>query len=409
MAKAVLISIGGSQNPIIYSLNEQKPEYIIFFASPQSQEQIPQILRQINFTPKAFEQIITPLAEDLNESYKAIKKNLTDIVERRKLNPEDIVVDFTGGTKVMSVALTLATIDFGFKYAYVGGTERNKEGLGIVIDGKERILYSTNPWDELAIKERKRISILFNYARYTSAIDLLKAVYSRVSEDKRPFYGIMIDIITAYENWDRFRHFEAKKYLFKGIKDFKTFLAGSDDEKLKQLLTKIEENLQFLLRITDKRECYALICDLIANAERRSKLECKYDDALARLYRTAEMIAQNKLFGKHKIKTNDVDLSKVPETIRSEYNVKYRDRKDNKIKISLRASYKLLKELGDELGEKFFNDKRLIALLDIRNNTILAHGINPVKENDYNDLLDHIIELGEINREDLPEFPSLDF
>lgn len=215
----------------------------------------------------------------------------------------------------MSVALTLATIDLGVNYVYIGGIERNKKGLGVVIDGKEKILYSINPWDLFAVEERKKISTLFNNARYATAIDLLKEIYKKVSENEKPFYQIMIDIVNAYYHWDRFDHFKAKDYLFKGIKNLEIFLSGRDNERLKQLFEKLKENKNFLLRIVDEKDTDALIYDLIANAERRAKLENKYDDALARLYRATEMLAQFKLEKNYSIRTNNLDLSKVPKNL----------------------------------------------------------------------------------------------
>jgi len=59
------------------------------------------------------------------------------------------VADFTGGTKTMSVALALATVQAVGRYTYVGGTERTKDGPGMVVDGKERMLHQANPWDAL--------------------------------------------------------------------------------------------------------------------------------------------------------------------------------------------------------------------------------------------------------------------
>ncbi|MCS7250244.1 MAG: hypothetical protein N2323_07190 [candidate division WOR-3 bacterium] len=117
---------------------------------------------------------------------------------------------------------------------------------------------------------------------------------------------------------------------------------------------------------------------------------------------------QVRLEKEYSIKTNDVNLNKIPEHLRNKFQEKYLNKRENKIKLGLRASYELLKELADDLGEKFWDDKKMIELLDIRNNTILAHGINPVKKESYDELLEHLLKLGGIKREDLPEFPTLD-
>jgi hypothetical protein len=57
----------------------------------------------------------------------------------------------------MSVALALAAVAHGFCFSYVGGgKERTKNGVGIVINGQEQVYSCINPWDFLAVEEKKR-------------------------------------------------------------------------------------------------------------------------------------------------------------------------------------------------------------------------------------------------------------
>jgi len=51
------------------------------------------------------------------------------------------------------------------------------------------------------------------------------------------------------------------------------------------------------------------------------------------------------------------------------------------VRIPLYVSYLLLKELGDELGNKFSNiyQKEIKSILDLRNKSILAHGFTSTK------------------------------
>lgn len=407
--KALLISVGGSPNPLIYSLNERRPNYIIFFASTETREQIPLILREIDFQPKAFEQIVTPLAENLSECYKALRKKLPEILDGFKISYQDLIVDYTGGTKTMSAAVVLATIDKSSEYSYVGGTERNKQGLGVVIDGKEKILYLTNPWDELAISENNRINLFFNSARYKSALETIEELKTKVSRKLLPFYQILTDLITGYDLWDRFQHNQAKNSMQKGKSSLRTYVSGADDPKLPKLLSQVEKNAEFLSSLEDKtKKDYLLVADLISNAKRRADLEGKYDDAVARLYRAIEMIAQAKLSSQYEIKTSSVPLLRIPESIREEYIQKYKD-KDGKIKVPLQASYRLLAELGDELGGKFIlQQDEVDRLLRSRNSSILAHGTEPIKEEIFQKLFRFILDFTDYSEEDLPVFPKLE-
>jgi uncharacterized protein (DUF1499 family) len=90
-------------------------------------------------------------------------------------SPEDVIVDYTGGTKVMTAALILATIGHPFRFNYVGGVRggRNKDGLGAVVNGHEKMYPEMNPWLIFAEEERRQIVILFNRRRFSAAIQII--------------------------------------------------------------------------------------------------------------------------------------------------------------------------------------------------------------------------------------------
>lgn len=135
-----------------------------------------EILPNLDFKYRHYDWIVTPNAELLSECYRHLVKKIPEMIEKWELDLGDICVDYTGGTKTMSVALALATIDKSCCYSYVGGGERSKGGVGVVIDGNERMYFLENPWDEIAQVEKREACILFNKARYATAVDILKNV-----------------------------------------------------------------------------------------------------------------------------------------------------------------------------------------------------------------------------------------
>ncbi|ODS30933.1 MAG: CRISPR-associated protein [Candidatus Scalindua rubra] len=380
--KAVLVSVGGTPDPIIFSLNRQKPEYICFFVSDATRDSTEKdILPNLDFQPRHWDWIITPSAEGLSECYREIVDRLPLILHKWGINSDEMVVDYTGGTKTMTAAITLATIEGSSVYSYVGGVERSKDGVGIVIGGKERMWFLDNPWNEIAFMAKKKAYILFNKARYTSASEVFTEVEKKVGDNHRPFFRALKDMTNGYDLWDSFKHKDACQRLYKCRDIVKTYSIG--DKKVEDLVTILLQNIDFLERLKGNDEL--LHYDLIANAMRRAELENKYDDAVARLYRAMEAIAQCRLQSSYQIDSANVSEELIPESIRSDYVVKYRDDKDNKIKLSLFASYELLKELNDSLGEFFFAiyDKEIRGLLDIRNSSILAHGFVSVTSDTY--------------------------
>ncbi len=410
--KAILVSLGGTPAPITFSLNHQKPEYICFFVSGETRDTIDKdILPNLDFNPRHHDWIVTPSAESLSECYRAIFQELPRILKKWKVEPKDLVVDYTGGTKTMSVALALATIENSSSYTYIGGVERSKEGLGVVINGKERMWHVDNPWDELAVSERREACLLFNKARYSAAAEIFAKTSVRVSQASKAFFEAMQELTEGYDLWDKFRHKEAKAKLYCSRRVIDASAAISDKTEITSLSTALKDNLSFLKELegTQKQKGLLLCYDLLGNARRRADLEDKFDDAMARLYRAMEAMAQFRLESHHDIKTRNVNIRQIPDVLKEDYKRKYTDEKDERIKLPLFASYQLLKELGDELGKSFFHhyDKELRSILDLRNRSILAHGFNSVKKETFRKMYSVVLMFAGITEEQIPRFPDL--
>jgi CRISPR-associated protein (TIGR02710 family) len=133
------------------------------------------------------------------------------------------------------------------------------------------------------------------------------------------------------------------------------------------------------------------IADLLNNAERRAE-ESKYDDAVARLYRTIELIAQYKLRRDYRIDASNAEVEKIPPQLLQKWNIP-RDQKT--IKLALNSSYELLDSLGDPLGQRYKNDRKLKDLLSKRNMSILAHGQTPITRQVYMQLHKKTLEYAE--------------
>ena len=407
--RCMIVSVGGTSAPIKFSLNKAKPDYICFFVSKDTKRIIEEeIIPCLEYEPRHFDWIVTPNAELLSESYRHLVKKLPEIIEKWELNPGDICVDYTGGTKTMSVALVLATVDQSCCYSYVGGSERSKGGVGVVIDGQERMHYLENPWDEIAQVERKEACILFNKARYATAVDIFEKCAERVSKDQKPLFRALCKMAKGYDLWDRFKHSEARKHLFNCMETLTAL--SSEKKEIKPLVRQIETNIEFLNDLlSGKKPSILYFRDLLGNAKRRADLEKKYDDAIARLYRAIEVLGQSELKNRYGIETSNVEEDLIPDDLRAEYRQKYRDKYDYKIKLPLYASYQLLKALGSDLAVRFFNhyEDKIKPLLNARNNSILAHGFNPIDEKKFRELFNLIVIIFEMKEEDIPEFPLL--
>lgn len=406
MIKAMIISVGGTPEPIIKSIAEYLPEFVSFFASQDTCDKVSEIKKGLQEAKHTIKNEIT-LADDVNDLYHCFGK-AEEAVKRvlsKGYRSDEVVVDYTGGTKNMSVALSLSAITHGFCFSYVGGTERTKGGVGIVIDGKEKVCKSVNPWDFLAIDDRKKISFLFNTNQFKAAKELADEALERSTKYKTVFkkLGFLID---GYYNWDLFRHGDAKgKFERARIEE----LLETDDERVR-LFAKATLQLKPQLELLSQQQRQPdrlFILDIFSNAERRFD-EGKTDDAIVRLYRVVEMLAQERLLNKHGIDTGNVSEGKIPQHLKDEFISKYKDKKDGKIKTPQNAAFGLLDALGDDLGKEF--NKRIDQFRKIqsqRNNSYLVHGFACADENTYLKFKEFILDLNIFKAQDLIVFPRL--
>ena len=147
--------------------------------------------------------------------------------------------------------------------------------------------------------------------------------------------------------------------------------------------------------------------DIFNNAKRRA-IVGHFDDAIARLYRTLELIAQIRLRNGYKIDTSQVSSQIIEKCSDLFYEKYYQNRKEStedNLKLPLVASYGLIGELdSDDQIFNFFKEReeKILYLLNKRNSSILAHGFTPVNESDYKEFerlvsnfLKEIIELND--------------
>ena len=176
----------------------------------------------------------------------------------------------------------------------------------------------------------------------------------------------MTKLNSAYNKWDKFQLNEAFDEL-RAIKK-SSFLEefGIKDH--------VKRNLEALHKERENIFCFERMVDLFENARRRGDGEGKYDDAVARLYRLLEYIAQYEIFKKN-----------LSPTFRDKYE-KYRNQ-DGKISLGLRSSFELLKDLDNPLGKEFFKEIDMVKkFMGLRNRSILAHGFNPLREKNYKEM-----------------------
>lgn len=136
--KELIISLGGSPEPVVKAITIHRPEVVCFFASQQSVGQVGSVLDRAGATdqlwrPTAQYTVLTDDSQDLIHCYEKAPQ-CAAWIEEQGIPPEDVVVDYTGGTKAMTAALALATIGKGYRRLQEESKQFNVVCRGMVED-----------------------------------------------------------------------------------------------------------------------------------------------------------------------------------------------------------------------------------------------------------------------------------
>lgn len=485
--KIMIFTVGGSPEPIIFAINQYKPDFIHFIHSKGSKKDYENVVNttketfyyefieedkricefnsQYDFKPVQDENIKFNKEfirydckahqledhENLNMAFKTSKDVLKEVKDYMSQSDDcfEVIVDITGGTKLMSSGLALAVAEgeyHEFKINYVGGIDRTKAGVGIVKDHHEINKVQDNPYSKYAVFEIKRGKNFFDKYQFEAARKNFQIAEQYLKEDiDIKFTKFYLDIVNFYDKWDKFEieieededpdhmyYLIDKKESAEDLYDYLYDLIGkikSDEDlaafKDTAFFSQMEKNLKFLsLKIRglpasadigvekkslDKRIKY-YIPDLFANASRRMD-EGKYDDALARLYRANELFGQYKLnklgvinkeilINENEFHITTASVEKKANDADDKANVlKWVERnsrmpngtKRKLIKVGNSKNYKLLEYFGEVKKEDY---QKINEDLEDRHGSILAHGINPIRkqraEDLFTDTLSHV-------------------
>lgn len=389
--------VGGTQEGVdslghglLFLINSKNPDYVVFFGSEVSKKTIESIKRQY-FEEEGeefdyYEFIDIEDVDNFEKYFNAFKSKIMELEEDYK-----IIMDYTSGTKTMTMASAFASMVMRKQLFFVTG---KREG-GTVVYGTEDVtsqnLYPV--YDGLMLNKLKES---FNFNRFESAKALLEEI-TATSLNKEAYSNLL----NAYACFDNVDYDNAIKYF--DISSFSKEWSELSKEfgmnmKSLNILTKKEHNLR----------CYYVLASMLNNARRRYE-ENKFDDAIARLYRSLELIGQIRLKNEYGLVTSDIDMNYLKEKGVEESYLEIlensRDSRSKKVKIGLIQDFVLLSKLGDDLGEFYLNNEKLIQnTVKFRNNSILAHGFESKSKEEYEEFRDIVLKAANVLNSKMDKF-----
>ena len=440
---ALILTIGQATEPSIKRINTLEPDFVYFIHSTKSKENALFIIEETGVKNYKFK-----LLDDHESVDDAFIKSLDCINELK--DDYKVIGDFTVGTKPMVAGLVMACIDQDCKYVYLGESDEDSrhEGMGPVKSGQEKTKNQENPYENYAINEFRSGREFFDKFQFAAAFDNFSNAEKKLKYlDLKQRSNIFMKIVRFYDSWDKFNDtlddIQLNRFLdeiiLKKINQNESLREYFENE-IPEFYAQMKRNKIFLdKKITSKtsQSIIYYLPDLLNNAKRRIR-EGKYDDAVARLYRSMELISQIRLnqynlLDTSKIDNNKtffVDKKKVKNKATKEVLAEIDNwnpngwRKSNVefLDFDLSKNYKLLKffskdtkyDLTDSTCKLVSNYYKINSRVQKRNTSILAHGLKPLNKVETNNLyklvLNHSKKLCEdIEKEmDLAKFPNFE-
>lgn len=380
----------------LYStINKILPHYVVFFASEKSKhtiQYIEELFCQDNdefVEGDDYQIVLMDAIDDFNSCFEAFETKIWEFDYENK-NDYNIIMDYTSGTKTMSAAMACCGLFYSKDLISVVGDR----STGEVSAGTEQINYQNlyKIYDKFALM---RIRYNFNANRFMACIDVLNYIIDmKINKDS------LLNLCMAYHAWDNMDFESAFDHL--NAVDINRI-------ELSEIKPDLKKNLKALGTIVNARSqnlknCY-ILASLINNSLRKSE-EYKYDDAIARLYRAFELIAQIKLDA-YSINSSDVDISILSQKGASQEFIDEleKTKEDGKIRIGLVKDYLLLNELGDDLGKYYVENYKKINNMTVkRNNSILAHGLESRSKEDFDEFLEVVTDMARKLDKDMNKF-----
>ena len=369
------------------SIDSKNPDRVILFGSEESKYTVEALkeeyLKEKDRELDYYEFIQVDEIDSFKKYFTAIKNVVTELESEYK-----IIIDYTYGTKTMTMSAAMVSMLFGKELIFITGERKD----GIVVKGTEEVknqnLFSI--YDEFTLEN---IENAFNANRFETALNLLSNIVDP-NIDKVAYYKL----IQSYSHFDNVNYEEAFKY-------FDVDLFREVWPHLAQDFAKNRLALTNLNKKSDKKKDYYLLASMINNARRRYE-EHKYDDAIARLYRSLELIGQIYL-KKYGLDSSNIDISSLKDRRVSSELIDELEklRTDGKIKIGLIKDFEVVSQINPQIGDFYAeNGNWMKNIVTFRNNSILAHGMEAKTAEEYEEFKDFIYALINVMDEKIFEY-----
>lgn len=361
----LIVTVGGSPAPVKHAIQQNDATHVVFVCSGGRRSSVDtarEVVRELELPEERYSIRRAENPDDLADVLACCRE--LDTLLANRFAGHSVIANYTGGTKSMSAGLVLHGFRQGWKLQVQEGERQNMVKLehgdfGFISDLSE-VHADQAETESQALAER---------GDFDGAAELLERALPRLRGDVRT------RLRAAATRW----RLEAalERFDLEAADRYKESLHPPEARgEYGQLIGSARSCLQVLGGESDRYRSLDTFAPLrlLLDGARAAAKRARYDEAIARLYRASELLAQIQLMRKFRLRTSAVPIDELPDTWRDDVKLH-----DGVAKLGLRDAYRLLRERGDALGQHYGpRGQPLEDWCGYRNQSVLAHGFEPV-------------------------------
>ncbi len=395
--RGLILSVGVTPEPIIFSLQQLRPEYVAMVATPQSRQKLGEVFQAHPRPPHCVRiETVEDSPENIGRLVLVVYELYRWLTQHCGVDRREIAVDPTPARKWMSAGVTMLASQLGLEMVYVDV----RFGPQGPIPESMKLIRLGNAFEQTGFLAADRGRQHFNRGQFAAAAESWNSIVP-IRAQERLLYQGLAQLARTLHCWDLFAHYQHSlqsdfHQALQLLQSYCHSLVGS--KELRQFVQQMETLAEAVEQVTSAdKPAIEATADLLANAQRRIA-QGQYDDACARLYRALESVAQFVLRRKYGLDVSRPDWTNQPEHIRQAASKVFGETLPEQ--LALNNAWGLLWSLEDPVARAIIfpnsrdNERRFHfrfqPLLDRRNRSILAHGWNAVTKTDVVDLAQQV-------------------
>lgn len=402
--KGMIVGLGFAGFITEATLQQEKPDYIAFLVTEETRALPDKILSRLKYKHVDHKTFFIKYNTDLTEITEEFFNAFYWLIENEKIT--EIAVEATStmtpiraslyiSSSFINVFKDLIKKDIKLRLLYTQSKYNyNEEGMRSEVPGTQKVIELDEPVEAIGFIVGLQGIKQFEEHYYLSAYKTFSLLEKVILGERALLYTGLAKLSLAMNAWDNFNIPVAIEEMNNAIINLERIRSYDFAPKIVAMMRDSKDTLEKM----KESQSFDTVVDIYENANRRMKSE-KYDDAIARYYSCLEALVQYCL-AEHGINTSSPDYSKMPKEVVEKFENYCKASDDKGVKseglpseLPLKKALVLLSYFDDPVSKKLqqINRKKIMGIIGMRNQSILAHGGTPLNANNAKQFHDELV------------------